>query len=179
MKIHYRKTVKFVFFLCLVAVTVQARADDATKRTKIQELFRVMRIDRSMSQLMDQAANQGAQNAMAMFPKVTLTDKQQKALDEGLSRIRAITQEGLSWTKLSSGFTDLYAATYSEETIDGLLAFYKSPAGTELLEKQPQILAQSAVIVQKAMQDVQPRLRQAMADLMNDPDLKPASPAQK
>ena len=153
-----------------------ARAEEASKRAKIHDLFLLMHIDKTMQMVMDQAADQGAKTALSLFPNMQLTAAQQKEMDDGLKQIREITHDGLAWSRLEPGFTDVYAESYSESTVDGLLAFYRSPAGTEMLAKQPEVMAKSNSVVQAAAVEMQPRMQKAVQDMMTNPALVPAVP---
>lgn len=164
-----------VLLLCACRVSF---ADEASKRAKIHELFLAMHMDKSMEMIMDQAADQGAKGAMSMFPQVHLTAEQQKVLDDGIAQIRSITHEGLAWQKLEPGITDVYAESYSEPTIDGLLAFYKSPAGQEMVAKQGEVMTKASTAVQKAAVDMQPQMQKVMQDMMANPAFAPAKPKQ-
>ena len=53
----------------------------------------------------------------------------------------------------------LYVSTYSEPEIDGILAFYKSPAGTAMLAKTPELATRSLAISQDRMKVLQPELQ--------------------
>jgi hypothetical protein len=165
--------------VCVAVLLFMGRvsfADEASKRAKIHELFLAMHMDKTMELVMDQAADQGAKTAMSMFPEVTLTAAQQKVIDDSVAQVRVITREGLAWSKLEPSMIDVYAESYSESTIDGLLEFYKSPAGIELLAKQTEVMMKSSAVAQKAMLDVQPRLQQVVKDMMTNPALMPAPP---
>jgi hypothetical protein len=166
--------------ICVVAlllcVSRVSFADEASKRAKIHELFLAMHMDKTMELVTDQAADQGAKGAMSMFPQVHLTVEQQKVLDDGISQIRAVTHEGLAWSKLEPGITDVYAESYSEPTIDGLLAFYRSPAGQEMVAKQGEVMTKASTAVQKAAIDMQPRMQKVMQDMMANPAFAPAKP---
>lgn len=161
-----------------VVVVVPAHGDEVSKRAKIHELFLAMHMDKTMEMVTDQAADQGAKGAMSMFPQAHLTAEQQKALDDGIAQIRSITHEGLAWSKLEAGITDVYAESYSESTIDGLLAFYKSPAGQEMLAKQGEVMTKASTAVQKAAVEMQPRMQKVMQDMMANPAFAPAKPQQ-
>jgi len=144
------------------AATPSAHADDATKRQKIQEYFKLIQIDRSMQQVMSRQIDQAQQLVRGMFPGAKFTPEQQKDMDDFLKRVLAISQESLSWQKLQPEFVDMYASTYSEPEMDGILAFYRSPVGQEMVAKQPEILNKSQALTQEHMKEIQPKLRDAI-----------------
>lgn len=159
-----------------VVVAVPAHGDEASKRAKLHELFLAMHMDKTIDIVTEQAADQGVKGAMSMFPQTNLTAEQQKVLDGGIAQIRMITHDGLSWAKLEPGITDVYAESYSEPTIDGLLAFYKSPAGQEMVAKQGEVMTRASVAVQKAAVDMRPKMEKVMQDMMANPVFTPVKP---
>lgn len=146
----------------LCAASPLAHADDASKRHKIGELFTLIQIDKTMQQVATQQVTQAQRAMKTMFPDAKISPDQQKDLDAFLQKILAITQQSLSWSKLQPQFTDLYASTYTEEEIDGMIAFYRSPVGTAMIARQPEILSKSQAISQAQLAEVQPQLRAAI-----------------
>lgn len=67
---------------------------------------------------------------------------------------------------LLTAFTKLYADTFTEQQIDDLLAFYRSPTGQVIVEKTPVLLTQSTVMIQKRMAAVNPELQTLLKDFM-------------
>ena len=63
--------------------------------------------------------------------------------------------------KLLDASADAYARTYSEEEMEGIIAFYKSPAGQAMLAKAPQL-------AQNIGQVMIPMLPQLKRDMIND-----------
>ena len=62
----------------------------------------------------------------------------------------------------------LYAETFTQEEVDGLLAFYRSPAGVALLEKMPQVTQKSAAITQQRIAPLVEKLKASMAKTVED-----------
>ena len=139
-----------------------AHASDVTKHQKIEELFQLLQINRSIDQISAQQVVQAKQIMKTMIPAGSMTPDQQKDMDDFLAKILTITHEAVNWPKLEPQFVDLYAATYSEEEIDGILAFYRSPTGQVMIAKQPDLLAKSQTISQTQLLAIQPKLMQAV-----------------
>jgi hypothetical protein len=58
----------------------------------------------------------------------------------------------------------LYADTYTEQEMDGIIAFYKSPAGEAMLAKTPAIMAKANELVQQQMATVMPEIQKLIKD---------------
>jgi hypothetical protein len=66
-------------------------------------------------------------------------------------RVNAVLLEQLSWVRLKPGFAQIYAETFSEEEVKGLIAFYEGPVGSALISKTPQLVQRSAQLMQQRM----------------------------
>jgi uncharacterized protein len=74
-------------------------------------------------------------------------------------RVNALVLEQLSWARLKPGFAQIYAETFSQQEIDGLIAFYQGPIGSALIRNTPQLMQRSMQMVQQRMG---PMLQQVM-----------------
>lgn len=160
------KIIRMVLAVSLMAgFTLGARADDASKRSKIEEMLIVLNLQKTMDQVRAQQFSQVEQFTKGMFPdQKPLTPSQQQAGEAFRKRVETIVSETLAWDKLRPAFVDLYASAYSEEEVDGILTFYKSPVGQSVLAKTPELMRNSQSITQARMEEMQPKMRQALED---------------
>jgi hypothetical protein len=88
-----------------------------------------------------------------------------------------VLADGFGWNRLEPDYARLYEATYTEDEIDGILAFYKSPSGQAMVEKSPMLVKQSSALVQERMKAVMPQLQQLMKDFaaQTGSDAKPVN----
>src|SRR5262249_25615685 len=74
---------------------------------------------------------------------------------KGLDDMRAVTvknmKEALKWDDLKQMYFQIYSESFTQEEVDGMLAFYESPAGKAVIKKMP-------VVMQKSMTQVQQRI---------------------
>ncbi|WP_419805513.1 DUF2059 domain-containing protein [Terriglobus sp.] len=153
---------KWIAVLALTAtVSMCARADEASKREKLHEMFRLAHTDQTMTLMFAAQEKQMPQLLRKLMPAGTLTTAQQADLDAFVVKVHRIVQQAASWDKLEPQFTDIYASVYTEREIDGLIAFYKSPVGSEMVAKQPEIVDKSQAVTQALMTEVQPQVMQA------------------
>ncbi len=64
----------------------------------------------------------------------------------------------MDWDKLKPEYAQLYMETFTQEEVDGLLAFYRSPAGRAMIEKMPLLMNKSLQLSQARMQKLMPRI---------------------
>ncbi len=158
---------KLPFLALILAFTLPlAHADDASKRAKLDQLFVLMKLNSLMDQMMKAGMSQGEQIGKSMFGNRPMSPDDQKILNAWELKVSALLQSTLSWKKLEPAYIDLYASTYSEEDIDGMLAFYKTPAGQHMVEKTSGLLTASQAIVMTRFKEVQPQMEALTKDLM-------------
>lgn len=167
---------RFLPLVLLLPLTIPAHADDASKRTKIVELLTVLKVDQVGKQIVDGASQQTDALGHREFG-ATETPEQQKKVTDLHQQVVTLISPAVDWKTLQPEFVTAYNSTYSEPEIDGILAFYKSPAGQALLNKGPQIGQQSSQIVQNHMSAVQPQLRQLVQDFAKNSQPAGAAPA--
>jgi len=66
-----------------------------------------------------------------------------------------------SWDKMKEDYITLYADTFTEEELKGIIAFYKSPAGQAFVQKQPELMKRSMELSQKMMLKLMPAMQAA------------------
>ena len=80
-------------------------------------------------------------------------------------------KELLDWKKLEPMYVRIYQKTFTQQELDGMLAFYKTPAGAAVIAKMPAIMQNTMDEMQgmmgPVMEKVQ-RLQQDVAARMKD-----------
>jgi len=152
-----------------------AHADEASKRAKIEEMFTVLKMDSLMKQMMAQGVEQGKATVKSMMGDTPVSAADQKIMDDAMTKMVAVVADVLGWEKLKPAYVDLYASAYTEEEIDGILAFYKSSVGRALLAKTPELITKSGAIVNGRMQELGPRMQQVISDMQKQ--IQAAHPA--
>jgi len=166
--------------LLLIVLTVGcccARADEASKRAKAEQLFMLLHMDTMMDQLMSGVKKQVEQITQSMPGADTATPEQKKQIADFQQRVMDTVNKKLGWKALEPDFINLYASTYTEEELDGIIGFYKSPVGQKMLEKTPQLMTKSTEITQQKMREVQPELNQMVQDFMKQMAASMGKPA--
>ncbi len=106
-----------------------------TKEAKIDRILELTNSSESATQMMDQMKSMLLGQMKTMAPKTTpeelakMQDMQQKIMD--------LVQSRMSWDKMRPEYARVYADTFTDQEIDGLLAFYESTAGRGYLQKLP------------------------------------------
>ena len=145
-------------FSAALLLSAPARADEATKNAKIEELMKVPNVDLMMGQIMSQM--KGQMKAMESSMDVPLDAR--KNADEFEDRVMALTEKRLATMKPM--LVKVYADTYTEEEIDGILAFYKTPVGQAMLRKMPELIQRSMAVSQQVMGEIMPEIQKMVQE---------------
>ncbi len=135
-------------------------ADDATKNAKIEEIFRLTKVDQLQKRMIEQVKT--------MIPAIEAQAGMPGDGDEMNSELRGQILDAIStrvsWDKMKPAYTKLYADAFTEQEIDGILAFYKSPPGQAMLTKMPDLASKSLDMAQQQMAGLYPEIRRIVAD---------------
>jgi hypothetical protein len=152
-----------IFVMVLVVGPVGARADEASKQAKVKELFATMHMEHNLDRMrsaMEQQVEATAKNAPGTE---AMTPEKKKAQQDFIDGSMKVVDENFGWSVLEAAYVKLYADTYTETELDGILAFYKSPAGQAMLVKTPELSAGVMQIVHGRMDDFQPKMQALQA----------------
>jgi hypothetical protein len=157
------KKILLAGLLALVASTpvlAQAPPSDAS----VKELLEVMQtsklIDKMRSQV-DAMVQAGMQQALQ---GKTITAEQQKILDDLHTQTRQTYDAEMDWAHMQPVMVAIYKKSFTQQDINGILAFYKSPAGRAVLTKMPDIQHDSLQAMRDHMDLVTPRLQKLEAE---------------
>ena len=141
----------------LLCCASPVRADEASKLQKAGELLQLTSGDQMMK-----AMEPMMKAMMSQTDKGMSADQREKA-GEIQRKMLALVTEALNKAKpaLSKAYTDIY----TEDELDAILAFYRSPAGKAFIQKMPEVMQRSTPIMMQMMTDMQSQM-QAMVQEM-------------
>lgn len=137
-----------------------ARADEASHRGAVMELFQSMDMARLMNGGMEASlkAQIQANPALARYE----------------TQMRAFFAKYMSWDSLKDEFATMYMKSFTEAELKELVAFYKTSIGKKALRVMPLMMQQGAEV---GTQRVQAHMAELMAILQAPPETQPAAPA--
>ena len=125
----------------------------------INQLLQLTKVDRQMDSVftqMESAMKASVQQATKGKP---LSAEEQAVLDRQQARMAGIVKEELSWEKMKDLYVQVYRETFSQEEIDGLIAFYQTPVGQSFVSKQPELTKRTMAILQQRMAPMMQRIQ--------------------
>jgi hypothetical protein len=105
----------------------------------------------------------------------SLTPAQTTLTTAYLKQVQDLTTDEVGWEKLRPAVVQSYADTFTDADLDGIIAFYKTPAGNALLTKSPEIANKTMGMVQDKIKELQPKLGQITEEYAKN--MQAAAPA--
>ena len=144
--------------LLVVAGASANAADGPPSAASVKQLLVVSEarklLDAASAQI-DSSMEIGMRQAVQGQP---ITAEQQKVLDDMRVKTVALIREFLTWEQLEPIMADIYTRTFTQNEVDGMLAFYATDAGKAMIAKMPLVMQSSSQAMQARMGTLTPKL---------------------
>lgn len=97
-----------------------------------------------------------------------LTPEQKAIIDRMRSRMMALYRGQLSWGKLEPEFIALYTRAYTQEEVDALVTFYRTPQGRSIVQKMPVVMSESMALVQRHVVQILPQMQKLQQSALSE-----------
>jgi hypothetical protein len=98
----------------------------------------------------------------------TPTPQQQQLLKAMPQKLAVIVREEMNWAKLKPMYIAIYKESFNQEEIDGLNAFYDSPAGVAYVNKLPVVIQKSVQMLQTLVPPLSKKIDIAMKQALKE-----------
>jgi len=161
--------------LLALALPLCARADDASHRAKAKELITLLNTRQMVEHNVDNLKTQLAAVAGNTIGPDATPAKKTDAQDF-IKQAGQLIDAKLSWSAIEPGITDIYIKNFTEEQLDAIVAFYKTPAGSAMLTNMSNVNIQvQALGTQRLATELRPQLVQLVTTFKQKEG--PATPA--
>jgi len=148
-----------IALLTFAITSIHAQESLSPQRTaKAEELMSLLNIDKNMQGAFAQVEKMQAQ----MMDSKNLPPEAKEKQAKMRKKIFEATEEIFNWETLKPAFIQIYAETFTDEELQGMIDFYKTPLGQKWIEKQPQLQAATMQKMQSIMIDAQPKIQEAI-----------------
>lgn len=144
--------------LCLLQPAMAA--DEPASDASIRELMSLTKsrdlVDRMLGQV-DTLMESSMQQAIG---DQQLSPDQQRVMHDMQTRMMALLKDELKWETMEPMLIDIYRSSFTQQEIDGMLAFYKSDAGRAVIAKMPVVMQNTMHMMQRRMANLTTKLQQ-------------------
>ena len=112
----------FIIIILIFSMSITGFSAETSKQKKIKELFQVMDVQATTNEMSQMILNDTGNMSLSKNQRAALQKEMQSMMDYVLNKQ-----------------AELYDRHFTEQEIDDILNFYKTPAGKKVIEETPKI----------------------------------------
>jgi hypothetical protein len=156
------KIPSILLLLAVITFSISTPAAPPSDQS-INQLLQLTKVDKQMDSVFTQMEGMMKASMQQATKGKPLSADEQAVLDRQQAKMAGIMKDELSWDKMKDRYVQVYRETFSQEEIDGLIAFYQTPVGQSFVSKQPELTKRTLAIMQQRMAPMMQRI-QKMAE---------------
>lgn len=143
-----------------MAASIACAADTPPSEASIKQLLEVTHARKLLDTVMSQmdAILKTAMDHATQGQSVPSEVKNQ--IEQFETEMKVGTKEALDWGKLEPMYVRIYQKSLTQQDVDGMIAFYKTPSGQALINKMPLVMQNTMTEVEQMLQPMMERIRQ-------------------
>ena len=142
------------FALAVVPFLIpNAAADEKSRRKAAEDLLLGMKMDKQLQHATDQMLD--------------LQVKTNPQLAQYRGAMKKFFDKYMSWDTLKDEMIGIYAEAFTEEELNEISAFYKTPAGKKVIEKMPELMTKGMQLGARRVQMNQAELQRMIEEERN------------
>ena len=102
----------------------------------------------------------------------TLTPAQQQVLDELPAKFMGTMKSEITWDIVRPAIVQVYRDNYDQAEIDGMVAFFKTPAGQAYATRAPLVAQGMNAAMQTRLQTVIPKMQAALRSALAEAQIR-------
>ena len=139
---------------------------NSPSEASIKQLLEVAQARKLIDSIMAQMDNLMQQSIAQATQGQKIPPKVQKDIDQRHAEMIAMMKELLDWSKLEPMYVRIYQKTFSQQEVDGMIAFYKTPAGQAVIGKMPAVMQNTIEEMQQLMGPVMQKMQKMQQDVV-------------
>jgi uncharacterized protein len=170
---------KILTLISIMLVSISVPAETKPSDASLDELLTITESQKLIDGMWPQMDAMLKNSAKQSLGETTLSDEQQKISDNTQEKMATLFKEEFAYEKMKPMIIKIYKESFSQEEIDGMIAFYKSKSGKAVIKKMPNVMQLTMENVQTQMSTIIPKLQKIQQDSINEIKAKstPTAPA--
>ncbi len=136
----------------------------------INELMRAMQLETLLNQAlkqMDEGMAKGMEQGLQKsIQGKELNPAQKAAVEKFRTKFEQTVKEELSFSKVKDIYLQSYKETFTQEEVDAITTFYRSPAGKAITEKYPTAMQKANSLMQSRISPLTVKLQSMLEDFV-------------
>lgn len=105
-----------------------------------------------------------------------VSPQQQETLSKMQAKMIASMKEDLSWENLEPMYVEIYQKSFTQTELDGMLAFYKSPAGAAVVKKMPIVMQETMIAMRQKLGPMMQKMQRTVQESASEIQKEQPSP---
>ena len=140
-------------------------AANPPSEASIRQILEVMQARKLVDSMMAQMDNLMLETVAQATQGQPVPPNVQKQIDQQRAETMAMMKELLAWEKLVPLYVRVYQKTFTQQELDGMLAFYKTPVGAAMIAKMPTVMQNTMEEMQSLMGPVMEKIQRMQKDV--------------
>jgi hypothetical protein len=146
-------------------LNINLYADVTTQRAAIEEYMGLIKV----SQTLEYIKAQFKPILLALLEKENIPSDKKQIADKYMNKCWDIINTEWVWENIKDQYVEMYMKYFSENEIQEMLQFYKSPTGKKVVELMPQIMKEGTLIGQKlAQNNIMPKIEAQFEEMRKE-----------
>jgi hypothetical protein len=160
-----RRVLGFGLISFCFVLPICSAADVPPSEASIKQLLEVSNAHKLIDSMWTQV-DAYMKNVMAQAVQgQQLSAGDQKQIEEVEADFTREMKEVLDWNKLEPMYVRVYQKSFSQQEVDGMIAFYKTPTGQAVLNKMPLVLQNTMTEMQQMLQPMMQHLQDKQREI--------------
>lgn len=156
-----------------VAAAGDAQASDAS----ILEMLQVMDAEQLVAGLKEQVNAMVSASMQQALRGKKMTPEVQAVIGRMQAKMLATADQMLSWDVLKPIYLRTYRESFTQDEMDSIIAFYKTPGGQALIKKMPTVMKNALGEILAMIAPMQQKFQQIQREALDELNALPATPA--
>ena len=154
------------WMLCLLFVVMSpafsASAAPASE-SSVRELLEVTKTRQMLDQVYAQMDAMYAGSMRQAFGE-TITAEHEARVTRLSTRMMELMKKELSWDVLAPMYVDIYGKSFTEDEVQSMLVFYRTPGGQAVIDKMPLVMQHTMQAMQSRIGTLVPEMQKMLAE---------------
>lgn len=151
----------FLLSAVTLFLTLTAWAKPPTTQS-LETLLGIMEIEKMLGQLVSNMEMGMEQGIQQLVREKNLSAEDEAELKQIKTELTATLRDELSLAKTKDIYLQVYRDLFTQEEVDGIIAFYKTPAGQAMVEKAPSAMQRAGELMQARLAPISQKMEARM-----------------
>lgn len=147
-----------------VADTVDLKPSDES----VKRLLAVTESRKLYDGMMGQLDRMGDEVAQRSFEGQALTDEQKDIVKKMQMKMARVVKQDMTWESLETFYIRIYKDSFTQDEVNGMLAFYEAPTGQAVVKKLPVVMQEVMTEMQKRLVPLMHKIKQVQEETMTE-----------